>query len=141
MLMRNRRQVDKLPRSMWLPLIVAVIGSLFAMPGDTGAAEPPAPLAGAVATANDVEATINRYCVSCHNDRIVNGRDAAPSTMVSQLGIAGVAFDVLDTSHVAGDAATWERVVRKLQSRTMPPVGRPRPDDATYDAVALWIES
>ena len=61
--------------------------------------------------------------------------------MVSQLRIAGVAFDALETDQVADDAATWERVVRKLQSRTMPPVGRPRPDDATYDAVALWIES
>ena len=139
--MSNCRRVREVPRVVWLPLIVAVIGFLFALPGDTDAAEPPAPLAGAVATATDVESTINRYCASCHNDRIVAGRDVAPSMMVSQLQIAGVAFDSLDANHVAGDAATWERVVRKLQSRTMPPVGRPRPDDETYDAVALWIES
>ena len=130
--MRNCRRGREVPRAVWLPLIVAVIGFLFALPGDTGAAEPPAPLAGAIATATDVESTINRYCVSCHNDRIVEGRDVAPSMMVSQLQIAGVAFDSLDANHVAGDAATWERVVRKLQSRTMPPVGRPRPDDETY---------
>ena len=139
--MSNCRRVGEVPRAVWVPLIVAAVGFLFALPGATSAAEPPAPLAGAVATATDVESTINRYCASCHNDRIVEGRDVAPSMMVSQLQIAGVAFDSLDANHVAGDAATWERVVRKLQSRTMPPVGRPRPDDETYDAVALWIES
>ena len=139
--MSNCRRVGEVPRAVWVPLIVAAVGFLFALPGATSAAEPPAPLAGAVATATDVESTINRYCASCHNDRIVAGRDVAPSMMVSQLQIAGVAFDSLDANHVAGDAATWERVVRKLQSRTMPPVGRPRPDDETYDAVALWIES
>ena len=106
---------------------MAVTGSLFALSRDVDAAEPPAPLTEAAATATDVAATINRYCLSCHNDRIVSGRDTAPSMMVSQLRIAGVAFDALETDQVADDAATWERVVRKLQSRTMPPVGRPRP--------------
>ena len=139
--MSNCRRVGEVPRAVWVPVIVAAVVFLFSLPGVTSAAEPPAPLAGAVATATDVESTINRYCASCHNDRIVAGRDVAPSMMVAQLQIAGVAFDSLDANHVAGDAATWERVVRKLQSRTMPPVGRPRPDDETYDAVALWIES
>ena len=33
------------------------------------------------------------------------------------------------------NAATWEKVVRKLRGRMMPPAGLPRPDEATYDAL------
>jgi uncharacterized protein DUF1592/uncharacterized protein DUF1588/uncharacterized protein DUF1587/uncharacterized protein DUF1585/uncharacterized protein DUF1595 len=31
--------------------------------------------------------------------------------------------------------------VRKLRTRSMPPGGRPRPDDATYDGLASWLET
>ena len=93
------------------------------------------------ATAVTVEATLNRYCLSCHREQIVSGRDTAPSMMVSQLRLAGIAFDTLDPTYVGRDAEQWERVVRKLQSRTMPPVGRPRPEDAIYGQAAEWIES
>ena len=64
---------------------------------------------------------IERYCVTCHNER---------------LRTAGVVLEGLDVSNVAPGAATWERVLRKLEAREMPPAGRPRPDDAEYDALA-----
>ncbi len=99
-----------------------------------------APPAEGEATAAAVEATLDRYCVTCHNERIVNGRGTAPSMQVSQLRIAGLALDALDPSHVAAEPDAWERVIRKLEARTMPPVGRPRPDDATYDEVIGWLE-
>ena len=121
--------------------VVAVTAFLVSVSSYVPAAAPPQAAVAAATTATSVEAIINRYCISCHNERVVNGRDTAPSIMVSQLRIAGVAFDSLDATHVANDADTWERVVRKLQSRTMPPVGRPRPDDETYTTVASWIES
>ena len=38
-------------------------------------------------------------------------------------------------------AETWEKVIVKLRSRSMPPPGIRRPDNATYDAVADWLES
>ena len=38
-------------------------------------------------------------------------------------------------------AEMWERVVAKLRTRTMPPVGRPRPNIDTYDTLAGWLES
>src|SRR5262249_21363681 len=34
----------------------------------------------------------------------------------------------------------WSRVYRQLQAGTMPPVGAPRPDRTTYDAVLASIE-
>ncbi len=47
---------------------------------------------------------------------------------------------------VSGDVSqhqdVWEKVVRKLRARQMPPVGRKeRPDEATYDATVKYLES
>ncbi len=107
-----------------------------------------APLEGALtataataATAAGVEATLDRYCVACHSERVVEGRGAAPSMLVTQLREIGLAFDTLDLADLGGHTDVWERVVRKLESRSMPPVGRPRPDEETYEAVASWLET
>ncbi|HIC57025.1 MAG TPA: hypothetical protein EYO94_06455, partial [Acidobacteria bacterium] len=68
------------------------------------------------AEAEDYRAVLDRYCVGCHNDR---------------LQTAGVSLDDLDVAHVATGAETWEKVVRKLRAREMPPPRRPRPDEET----------
>ena len=100
-----------------------------------------APPAGGETAAASVAATLDRYCVTCHNERVVTGRGAPPSMLVSQLRAAGLAFDTLDVSRVAGDADAWERVIRKLEARTMPPAGRPRPDEAAYGEAIDWLET
>jgi hypothetical protein len=46
-----------------------------------------------------------------------------------------------DAVDVANSAETWEKVVVQLRSRSMPPARVRRPDAATYDAVASWIEA
>jgi hypothetical protein len=38
-------------------------------------------------------------------------------------------------------AEAWEKVVRKLGTRSMPPVGLPRPDERAYDALVSTLES
>ena len=43
--------------------------------------------------------------------------------------------------HVGAGAEVWEKVIRKLRAREMPPPRRPRPDDATYVAFVEWIEA
>ncbi|HZM61089.1 MAG TPA: DUF1592 domain-containing protein [Vicinamibacterales bacterium] len=73
-----------------------------------------------------VRAALDRYCVGCHNSRAKAG---------------GLALDALDAADVAGDAVAWEKVVRKLRGRMMPPAGVPRPDEATYDAIVSDLES
>ena len=100
-----------------------------------------APPAGGEVTSASVAATLDRYCVTCHNERVVAGRGAAPSMLVSQLRIAGLAIDTLDVNRAAGDADAWERVIRKLEARTMPPPGRPRPDEAAYGEAIGWLET
>ena len=83
--------------------------------------EPAAP-----ASAESTRAALDRFCVRCHNDR---------------LRTAGLALDAHDLAHVGADAETWERVIVKLRARTMPPAGSPRPAEATYRAVASWLET
>jgi mono/diheme cytochrome c family protein len=69
---------------------------------------------------------LDKYCVTCHNAR---------------LKTAGLQIDSLDLHRVADQAPQWEKIVTKLRTGEMPPPGRPRPDAATYRALAAAIES
>jgi mono/diheme cytochrome c family protein len=70
-------------------------------------------------------AVLDKYCVRCHNQR---------------LRTAELALDELDITKVGPHAETWEKVVKKLRARTMPPAPNPRPDEAIYDRMAAWLE-
>jgi hypothetical protein len=72
------------------------------------------------------QTVISTYCITCHNQR---------------LKTAGLALDTVDVARPAANADVWERVIAKLRAGSMPPAGRPRPDLATYRAVATWLES
>jgi hypothetical protein len=52
----------------------------------------------------------------------------------------GIALDEFNLDAVGDNASTWERIILKLRSQTMPPAGRPRPDEATYRRTASWLE-
>ena len=71
-------------------------------------------------------AVIQQYCVSCHSAALKTG---------------GVVLDPAKVSQPASDAETWEKAVRQLRGQSMPPVPRPRPDAATYDRVASYLET
>ena len=86
-------------------------------------------------------ALLDRYCVTCHNERLVAGRGGAPSPLVSQLRAIGLTLDTLDLAAVGDRPEVWETVVRKLRGGMMPPAGRPRPDDDATLAFAGWLES
>jgi hypothetical protein len=47
----------------------------------------------------------------------------------------------VDVTRPAANGDIWEGVVRKLRARTMPPQGMPRPDEATYDGLASFLET
>ena len=51
-----------------------------------------------------------------------------------------MALDAADVELVAHDAALWERAVRKLRARAMPPAGSPRPAEAAYDDLVGYLE-
>ena len=70
-------------------------------------------------------AVLDRYCVVCHNE---------------QIRTAGLTLDTMDIEHISDGAPVWEKVLRKLRGRAMPPAGMPRPDEATYDSLATYLE-
>ena len=108
---------------------------------DPMAAGQTAPTADVSTLLESHQALVQRYCVTCHNERIVQGEARAPSALVSQLRAVGLTLDTLDLADLAADSEAWEKVVRKLRSGVMPPVGRPRPDEATQDAFIAWLET
>ena len=118
---------------MLIPRLVGLLGlavaSGFQPPAH--AAAPPGPPPGAAgeqapAPAPPARELFDRYCVTCHNER---------------LRTAGLLLDRLAVSRVRANAETLEKVVRKLRSGQMPPAGRPRPDAETIDAFAGALEA
>jgi len=85
-------------------------------------------------------ALLDRYCVTCHNEQMVNGRGRAASPLVGQLRAVGLTLDTLDLAEVGGHADRWEKVVRKLRGGVMPPAGRPRPPADELGAFLTWLE-
>ena len=73
-------------------------------------------------TSQTTTAVVNQYCVGCHNEKAKIG------------GLA------LDPNHIADRPADWEKAVRKLRARYMPPAGLPRPDEHTYETLVASIE-
>ncbi len=71
-------------------------------------------------------AIVTKYCVTCHNER---------------LKTAGLLLDRMDIAHPGDAPEVWEKVVRKLQTRVMPPASARRPDEATYTQLQGWLES
>jgi len=49
-------------------------------------------------------------------------------------------LDKADVEHIGDGAEVWEKVVRKIHGGTMPPLGMPRPDQATLDGFASSLE-
>jgi len=74
-------------------------------------------------------ALLEQYCVTCHNERL---RDR---------GTVPVALDAVDLSTVPAQAELWEKVIRKLRTGSMPPMGRPRPDATVADSFAVFLET
>src|SRR5262245_23348231 len=71
-------------------------------------------------------ALLDKYCVGCHNEK---------------LKTAGLALDGADFVRPSNSADVWEKVVRKVRAEMMPPVGAPRPDKASMDALATYLET
>jgi mono/diheme cytochrome c family protein len=71
-------------------------------------------------------ALVEEYCLSCHDEDHKKG---------------DLALDVVAAQAVTAHPEVWEKVVRKLRARQMPPVGKERPDEATYEAVVAALET
>jgi cytochrome c5 len=72
------------------------------------------------------KAALDRYCVRCHNEKTAS---------------AGLVLDTSDLQQLAAQGEVWEKVVRKMRARAMPPAGAPRPDERAYAALLSSLET
>ena len=86
----------------------------------------PTPKAATSADAK-YRAFVNQYCIACHSKRAANPAEAP-------VNLEAASFDDL-----LGHADTWERVLRKLSVRAMPPPGAPRPPEGEYAGFTSWL--
>jgi mono/diheme cytochrome c family protein len=93
----------------------------------TSARQTPLASPSAASTASPaLRGVLDKYCITCHNQRMRTG---------------GLALDDVDVARPAAHADVWERVIVKLRAKSMPPAGMPRPDASTYDAAAGFLEA
>jgi mono/diheme cytochrome c family protein len=93
--------------------------------GGQSAAPVPA-RAAAPAGADAQRALLDKYCVTCHNERV----------KTANLSLQGV-----DLTKVGEHAELWEKVVRKLRAGVMPPPDTPRPSLTEYEGLRDWLEA
>ncbi len=72
------------------------------------------------------QALVNQYCGGCHNDKSKAG---------------GISLRNRNLSRVGDDAATWEKVLRRVGANEMPPAGLPRPAAADAKAFTTYLRS
>src|SRR5689334_12377200 len=80
----------------------------------------------ALSSVEPQQAFKDRYCVSCHNDKLKSG---------------GFSWSQLDFAHPEQNAELAEKVVRKVRAGMMPPAGAPRADAATMKGFAAALET
>src|SRR3984893_12746175 len=70
--------------------------------------------------------TIQTYCVGCHNEEVRAGN---------------LFLDQLGAESVPQPPEIFEKVVRKLRGRQMPPPGMEQPSEQEVDALIAWLET
>jgi mono/diheme cytochrome c family protein len=114
----------------WIAAVASVCaGSVLLLAQSTTAPKPAAPATAAakVPDAKTSRAFLNQYCVGCHNTR-------APQPTADPVDLEKASLD-----NLLPDAKMWERVLRKLSVRAMPPSNMPIPKEAEYVGFTTWL--
>ena len=104
----------------WMPVLFVVGGSIGVAVAEQQSVQLPPPVV------SPERALANQYCLACHN----------PTAKT-----AGLDLDTISSHGVSRQPEVWEKVIRKLRARHMPPVGMPRPEESTYNAVVSSLET
>ena len=116
------RKDYRLMRRAWALIAIAFFGACCVQaaqqgaPGSTPASSPSA----------QYRAVLNRYCVTCHNEK---------------LKTADLMLDKTAVEDPTVSPEVWEKVVRKLRTGAMPPPGAPRPEKTFYEGFASYLET
>jgi hypothetical protein len=79
----------------------------------------------AISPISPIRTMLDTYCVSCHSG---TGR------------AGGIAFAGIPVEDIGANAEIWEKAVRKLRGRLMPPPGARQPSQAEVDAFIHTLE-
>jgi len=101
-------------------VVLTIPLALLETKGQTSTVQP------AATVADPHRSLLNTYCITCHNARLKTG---------------GLALDGLNLETASDDARIWEKALRKMRGRLMPPPGAPQPSQKEIDSFAAWMES
>ena len=74
----------------------------------------------------DIKPLTDKYCVSCHNPEKTKGK-----------------FDIArfgTTAQVVEALGVWERAIKRIENREMPPHSQPQPSDDEKKMIFTWID-
>ena len=92
-------------------------------------------------TVSPQRALLDQYCVSCHNQAMVNSTPVEGENLLfTQLRGLGMTLDKENVDDVSENPEVWEKVVRKLRVGVMPPPDNPRPGHEDYSEFRYWLE-
>src|SRR5882724_908112 len=80
----------------------------------------------AAAALDPHRAMLSTYCFTCHSERAK---------------IGGLSLEGLNLQTPSENAQVWEKALRKLRGRLMPPPGNPQPAQKDIDSFAAWMET
>ena len=105
--------------------VVTLLGGCKKSP--TAASAPSAAPASRADYAKDIRPVLDEFCFGCHNDKKHKG---------------DVVLDKFtDEAAVLADRAVWEKVLKNIQARQMPPEEKPQLKDDQRQLVLNWIET
>ena len=74
--------------------------------------------------ASPLKSVVSQFCLDCHGASMKKG---------------GLNLERISGDDIGQHSTEWEHVIRKLRARQMPPVGKERPPDKTYDEVVTKL--
>ncbi len=116
------------PAGLLSVVLYVAIATLMVAAENVHAASPQAGAAQPEPAGDPSRTFLDRNCIVCHNGTRLT---------------ANLALDknAIDPREAPARADIWEKVIRKLQTGAMPPVGRPRPDPQAVDAFVSHLET
>jgi mono/diheme cytochrome c family protein len=110
----------------WISLSIPALAIAgFVGVGSTALSERARAAQTAPVSADAQLATMKTYCQGCHNDKAK---------------IGGISFEGISAATIARDPERFEKAVRKLRGRVMPPPGAKQPDGKSVDQLVGWLE-
>jgi hypothetical protein len=106
-------------------LLVAWFGLLFAGLGAVMAEESNRATKDTFNPSSSVRGIVERYCSDCHGKDVQKG---------------SLDLESLSSQDVSAHPQIWEKVVRRLRARQMPPAEKKQPDESTYNATLKDLE-